>query len=317
MQNIGVVSCGSIGERYIKILKQLNCNVIAWNRGTNRQKKIQSKYKIKVYKNLSHFFDQNKFDAVFICSPNNLHISHANKASNFTKKIFIEKPLSNSNEGLNKLTKKIKKKKIITHISCNFRFHRAIKVLKKILQTKKYGEIISSRFWCYSYLPDWHPKENYKTMYSAKKNLGGGALMDFYHEFDLLYWFFGKEQKIISSLSKSKLLKIETEEYFDAIVKFKKFQVNLHCNYIQKPFSRGIIINFEKGSLRLSLDKLKITFYNFKQKKNITILKFKKNELQNMYKSQIRYFLKTRRSMSSLKTALNVHRMMMSVKKNK
>ena len=29
--------------------------------------------------------------------------------------------------------------------------------------------------YCGSYLPDWHPDENYTIGYAAKKNLGGGV----------------------------------------------------------------------------------------------------------------------------------------------
>ena len=49
-----------------------------------------------------------------------------------------------------------------------------------------------------SYLPDWHPYENYKESYAAKKELGGGVVLTSIHELDYLYWLFGKINDVFS-----------------------------------------------------------------------------------------------------------------------
>ena len=42
----------------------------------------------------------------------------------------------------------------------------------------------------YHWLPDWHPNSDYRREYSARWDLGGGAILDS-HEFDYLTWLLG------------------------------------------------------------------------------------------------------------------------------
>ena len=91
-------------------------------------------------------------------------------------------------------------------------------------------------------LPHWHPEENYLDMYSSKKKLGGGVLLDIIHEIDLVNWFFGKCKNIIGRAYNSKTLKIETEEVADFIFLYNDKNVCVHLDYLQYPFSRSIKI---------------------------------------------------------------------------
>ena len=52
-----------------------------------------------------------------------------------------------------------------------------------------------------SYLPDYHPLEDYRKGYAARKDLGGGAVLTQIHEIDYLYWLFGDVKKKISSFT--------------------------------------------------------------------------------------------------------------------
>ena len=72
------------------------------------------------------------------------------------------------------------------------RFHRGPIKVKQLLNDEVIGRPVSAHLWVSSYLPSWHPTEDYREMYSAKKELGGGVVMDSIHEIDLTHWLFGK-----------------------------------------------------------------------------------------------------------------------------
>lgn len=313
-KKIGIISCGSIGQRYINILQKKKFEIIAWNRNSPRKLLVEKKYKIKIFTNLDDFL-KNKFFAIFICSPNSMHLDHALKSVNSSKKIFIEKPFSHSKKNVSKLISICKNKKINSHICCNLRFHTAYKLIKKLLKNNKYGKIVWVSIWGSSYLPDWHPYENYLNMYSAKKKMGGGAVFDYYHEIDIAYWFFGKPKNIISSISKSKILKLQTEECFDAILQYSDFQVNLHCDYFHKPLDRGIKIVFKNGWLEWNFKNHKILYYDYKTNSLKTIKTINKNEKDKMYIKQIDYFIKSSKSFSNVKEASIVQDMCFDIKK--
>ena len=62
------------------------------------------------------------------------------------------------------------------------RFHPCIKELTLMLNNNEVGKIFYSRFCVGQYLPDWREKKDYTKVYSSKKELGGGVLLDLIHE---------------------------------------------------------------------------------------------------------------------------------------
>ena len=46
--------------------------------------------------------------------------------------------------------------------------------------------MLYAKAWFESYLPSWHPWEDYGLSYAARKDLGGGALRTLDHEIDFL-----------------------------------------------------------------------------------------------------------------------------------
>ena len=91
-----------------------------------------------------------------------------------------------------------KRKKLITLMGCNLRFNRSIEKIKSLIEEKEVGQVISVKVECGTYLPDWHPNENYSKGYAARDDLGGGVVLTCIHELDYLYWFFGEIKEVFA-----------------------------------------------------------------------------------------------------------------------
>ncbi len=85
-------------------------------------------------------------------------------------------------------------------------------MMKEIISSRKLGRIISVRVENGSFLPDWHPSENYKKSYAARDDLGGGVVLTCIHEIDYLYWFFGNVHEVYSITGKFSNLNIQAED---------------------------------------------------------------------------------------------------------
>ena len=194
-----IVGLGSIGKRHLRNILAIEntkkLEIIIYSKQT---KSYLSNYKnIKIFDTLDKCLLE-KPDVGFITNETVHHIPIAIKLAKVGLDLFIEKPLSNKISNVKTFSKIIKTKKLITLVGCNLRFHRCINEIKNLIDQKVIGDIISVKVECGTYLPDWHPNEDYSKSYASRDDLGGGVVLTCIHELDYLYWFFGETQEVFS-----------------------------------------------------------------------------------------------------------------------
>ena len=287
----GIIGCGSIGRRHIRTLLELGHEVLAYNRGDARRAAVESDFGIRVFERTEAVFAE-RIDAAVICSPNNLHVNHALQAARKGAHLFIEKPLSYSLEDVETLREEVSKSRLISHVGSNMRFHFGPEFIKAELARKTLGKILWASVWAGMYLPDWHPDENYRQMYSAKKNLGGGAVLDFIHELDLVLWFFGRPEFLAAMTGRSGWLEIETEDMADALLRYSgDFQINLHIDYLQRPAQRGIRVVGTRGWVVWDLAREIVEVYQHETGQKAVFPYPEGYDNQSMYTNQMKYFI--------------------------
>jgi len=281
-----IIGFGSIGQRHYRNLLSLGyVNLYVYDVVVIKDKQINTVNEISqlVLK---------QFDIVFVCSPNNLHIQHALKAAQAGCHLLIEKPLSHSMAGIEKLHKLCQKNKLINIIACNMRFHPCLDFIKNYLEKNKLGKIYSIHHECGYFLPYWRPGTDYRKNYAARKMEGGGIILDDIHEFDLLFWLNNfsqaKESKFI--FNKASDLEIETEDNCIAFFKFNnKALGSVRCDYLQQCYSRSCKIVGETGNLEWDFNE-NIVWLKFKKLKK-KLFQVKNYDVNQMYIDEVKYFL--------------------------
>jgi predicted dehydrogenase len=100
------------------------------------------------------------------------------------------------------------------------------------------------------YLPDWHPWEDYRQSYSARRELGGGVILDAIHEIDNVRWLLGKVAEATCLAGKLSQLEIDTEDIAAILLRFESGAVGeVHLDYIQRAYRRTCQIIGEDGTL--------------------------------------------------------------------
>ncbi|MDC1060369.1 Gfo/Idh/MocA family oxidoreductase [Alphaproteobacteria bacterium] len=286
-----IVGCGSIGKRYILNLINLKKSIAVFNRSSHRLNEFKYSDRITIYDDIELAYKQFKPSVTFICTPANTHLLFIKKAIKNNNWVFVEKPIVNLKTEKKHFSLSRNKSKNI-FVSCNMRFHWGPKKIKKIIDENLLGKLYFSRIHCGSYLPDWHPNEDYSKNYSASSYKGGGVLLDIIHEIDLNCWLFGFPKKVKSFVSKISNLNIQTEDLANILFLYKdKFQTHININYLQKPVSRGIFIQGELGNIEWSLEDKKIIYYNKNKNRTYMYYEPKKWDHNSMYLNQTKYFI--------------------------
>lgn len=245
-----ICGLGSIGQRHLKNLHAIGEKDIIAYRSSKKDLHLHfGKINVPLYYDLDEAFSK-KPDVVFVSNPTSLHIPTALEAVKHNCSLFIEKPISSDLNGVNELISEVKKRKLTAMVGCNMRFHPGLVKIKKMLVKKELGKVFYCRARYSSYLPDWHPWDNYKNRYSARKDLGGGIILTIIHELDYPYWFFGETEKVTGVLNKKNYLGIDAEELAEISIRFKSGVIcQIHMDYLTKPPARNCEIVGSKGKI--------------------------------------------------------------------
>lgn len=286
-----VVGYGSIGRRHIDNLTRFfDADVLVCTK--QKYDDFLLKRGCKIVKSLDESIKE-KPDIAIISNVTSAHVKTALELARSNVDLFIEKPLANSLFGVTDLMNISKKRKLVTFMGCNMRFHPAIKTIRDIIAKKEIGRIISVRAENGSYLPSWHPYEDYRKRYAARNDLGGGVVLTNIHEIDYLYWFFGNVSEILSITGKFSDLDLASEDLSSSLLRFKsKIIAELHLDYFQRPAFRSFKAIGTKGTIYWDSDSNTVKVYYSKKKKWIEKLKLKNYNINDSYVKEMSYFLR-------------------------
>ena len=117
-------------------------------------------------------------------------------------------------------------------------------------------------------MPNWRNNIDYSKSASAKKELGGGVLLDLSHELDYAQWLFGKIKIQYSKSKKLSNLNIGTDDFLSLTGKTKKVpSIQIILNYFTRNPTRQILIDGKNISMQADLIKKNVIYYNGRKKK--------------------------------------------------
>lgn len=193
------------------------------------------------------------YDIIFITNPTAMHGECIERYCNNTRSMFIEKPLVDDiGRDLSGLPEGL-----VCYVACPLRYTRALQYVKEHIDC---SQAYSVRAVCSTYLPDWHPDEDYRKSYSAHKSMGGGVAIDLIHEWDYLVWLFGRPDKVTSIRRKVSELEIDSEDIAVYIGCTSECVFELHLDYFGKREKRELEIYLPAETITVDLREGKVSF---------------------------------------------------------
>jgi len=243
-----IVGLGSIGMRHLANLKRIDPTgfVVAWRLHSQAQSPFPVDH--TVY-NLEDALDA-KPDVALITSPATRHVEIGLALARRGVHLFIEKPLSNTLDGVDELLSVCREKNLVLMVGYNFRFYPPLQALRQALHDGRIGRPLALRAEAGQYLPDCRPGRDYRQCVSARRDLGGGAVLELSHELDYVRWLMGEITAVSAQIGHLSDLEIDVEDTAEIILQFESGAIgSVHMDMVQRPATRMCRIVGAEGTL--------------------------------------------------------------------
>jgi predicted dehydrogenase len=178
-------------------------------------------------------------DGVVVANPSSMHLTSARRAAEAGCAVFIEKPLSHTWEGVPEFVADAARRRLPIVVGYQWRFHPLFARLQELLAERAIGRLIAVNAAYGEYMPGWHPYEDYRQSYAARRELGGGVLLTQAHDIDYLGWLIGWPQEVFSVGGHLSQLDIDVEDTASTLWRCSAdghdIPVHLHQDYVQRP----------------------------------------------------------------------------------
>ncbi len=266
-----MLGLGSAGQRHARNLRTilgddvelLACRSRGLRRVIGDRAQVEEDADLEREYGLTVFADLNAAlarepDAAVIATPSSLHVPAALTCARAGCHLFIEKPLSDSLDGVAELMAEVARREVVAAIGCQMRFHPCLERAARALRDGAIGRVVAMRVMIGEYLPGWHPYEDYRESYAARRDLGGGVVLTLIHELDYAQWLAGMPTELFALGGHWSPLEIDVEDVASVLMRCvgadgNSIAVHVQMDYVQHPPVRTCNIVGTEGRIAIDL----------------------------------------------------------------
>lgn len=261
-----IAGLGAIGQRHARNLRALcgaELELLAFRRRRLRHvvteslqrdesRNAEAELAVTVFEDLDEALAARP-DGVFVCTPSSQHLEIAQRAAAAGCHLFVEKPVSHTLAGVDRLRETVASKGLIAVVGCQWRYHPCVRWLRDLIRAGTLGRLVRAEIDYSEYLPDWHPYEDYRRSFAGRADLGGGVVLTQIHDYDLAWWLFGPPRSVTASGGHLSALEIDVEDTVDAQLEGGAVPVSVRQSFASRPPRRTITVAGEHGSVTADL----------------------------------------------------------------
>jgi len=248
--HILVVGAGGIGRKHIPAFLKAGWRVSACDVDPERLGRARDAFALEGTFGDFWSVDLGDFDAVLISTPAPWHVPMATRCVEEGVPFLVEKPLSVSLEGVERLLRLVEGKAVPCAVGFTRRSVPSFRRFGELLKGGVAGEVKLGLFNISQDYPKYRP--DYNRIYFARKDMGGGCILDVVsHIVDLAQWYLGKPEDggaLYGKLSFGP--EVETEDTAIVFGKFGGKLASIVSNLFQKPYRVDIEMVGEEGNIR-------------------------------------------------------------------
>lgn len=244
MLKVGLIGCGFMGTMHANCYKSIDGVELVALADIRREnaEKLAKGTNAAVYGDGYDLIKAAEVDIIDICLPTYLHSEYAIAAMDKVKYVFVEKPVSLTEEQSIQMIKKAEETGACVQVGQVIRFWDEYVKLAEIIASGKLGKIINANFRRISPIPTWGWNN-----WLLKNELSGGAAQDLHiHDMDYVLSQFGKPNNMTSV----KNIIGEKSSYISSLLTYDDFVVSVEGTWGlpgTHPFEATFRVAFEKG----------------------------------------------------------------------
>ena len=244
---VAVVGTGSIGRRHLGTLLTLGCtDLVAVSEHGRRAGLSIDGVDVPVRHRLDDALGD--ADLVVVATPTAHHRDQAAAALAAGCHVLVEKPVGASAAGLDRLAAAAEAGGLVAAAGHQFRFEPGLLALRALVRSGELGTLLAVEAHQGEHLADYHPDEDYRTGYAARRDLGGGVLRTQIHHIDVLEWIFGPLERVYAAGGHRSDLEIDVEDTVSYLFRAADgTPVHGHLDYRQRPRVVSLLAVGAKG----------------------------------------------------------------------
>ena len=147
-----------------------------------------------LYKDVETLLEKEELDFVITALPTDIHEEIAVMVMNKGIHVFSEKPMALNHAQAENMLRAAEENNVKLMIGQCLRYSGPYTMLKDIIDSEKYGKVISADFFRISPTPNWSWQE-----WMLDETKSGGAALDLHvHDVDFINWVFGMPNAVTS-----------------------------------------------------------------------------------------------------------------------
>jgi predicted dehydrogenase len=242
-----VVGLGSMGTRRVRNLRHIGgVELAGFEPRVQRRDAVAGTYGMTVFPAFEQGLDWAP-DALVISTPPDCHAEYALAAARAGLPFFTE--ASVVTDGMDEVMDAVRASGTLAAPSCTLRCHPGVELMRDRIAAGTIGRPLALVHHVGQYLGDWHPWEDYRAFYAARRSTGAAReIVPF--ELCWMTYLFGAVVELNCFCAKLSRLEVDIDDIYSALLRFQSdVQAALTVEVISRPAIRRARIVGEEGTL--------------------------------------------------------------------
>jgi predicted dehydrogenase len=287
-----VAGYGSIGKRHLGNLRQMfpQADIAVLRSGVAGSDSVVPPGADRVFYDFEAvraFVPQ----AAIVATPATYHVELTRRLLALGCHVLLEKPIAAASEAVPEMIAEARRSGRVLMIGYNLVFTPAMAAFRDAVRSGIAGRPLCIRAEVGQYLPDWRPGNDYRRGASARRDLGGGVLLELSHELHYLEWIFGRVDWVQATVQRSGTLELEVEDLALLNLGFAEGAVaSVQLDFLQRTYSRFCKVVGSAGTLFWDAAQQSVLFFPPNEKQGREIYREASADRNGAYLRELAHF---------------------------